>query len=78
MVRADPVRRGLLYAGTEHGMYVSFDDGARWQPLQLNLPIVPVTDLTIKDSDLVAATQGRASGCWTTSRRCAIWPATPT
>ncbi len=62
VVRADPGRKGLLYAGTERGMYVSFDDGARWQPLQLNLPIVPVTDLTLKDSDLVAATQGR--GFW--------------
>ncbi|HSG39518.1 MAG TPA: glycosyl hydrolase [Thermoanaerobaculia bacterium] len=61
-VRADPARRGLLYAGTERGMYVSFDDGARWQPLQLNLPIVPVTDLTIKEGDLIAATQGR--GFW--------------
>ena len=62
VVRADPVRRGLLYAGTEHGLYVSFDDGARWQTLQLNLPVVPVTDLTIKDGDLIAATQGR--GFW--------------
>ncbi len=59
VVRADPARRGLLYAGTERGMYVSFDDGARWQPLQLNLPIVPITDLTVKDNDLVVATQGR-------------------
>jgi photosystem II stability/assembly factor-like uncharacterized protein len=62
VIRADPARRGLLYAGTERGMYVSFDDGARWQPLQLNLPIVPVHDLTIKDGDLVAATHGR--GFW--------------
>ncbi|HEX6899098.1 MAG TPA: glycosyl hydrolase [Thermoanaerobaculia bacterium] len=61
-IKADPGRKGLLYAGTERGMYVSFDDGARWQPLQLNLPIVPVTDLAIKDSDLIAATQGR--GFW--------------
>jgi photosystem II stability/assembly factor-like uncharacterized protein len=60
VVRADPERRGLLYAGTERGVYVSFDDGARWQPLQLNLPIVPVHDLTIKDNSLVAATHGRA------------------
>ncbi len=60
VVRADPARRGLLYAGTERGVYVSFDDGARWQPLQLNLPIVPVHDLTIKDRSLVAATHGRA------------------
>ncbi|HSS75939.1 MAG TPA: glycosyl hydrolase [Thermoanaerobaculia bacterium] len=62
VVRADPARRGLLYAGTEHGAYVSFDDGAHWQPLQLNLPVVPVADLTVKDGDLVAATQGR--GFW--------------
>jgi photosystem II stability/assembly factor-like uncharacterized protein len=60
VIRADPARRGLLYAGTERGVYVSFDDGARWQPLQLNLPIVPVHDLTIKDRSLVAATHGRA------------------
>jgi photosystem II stability/assembly factor-like uncharacterized protein len=62
VVRADPQRPGLLYAGTERGMVVSFDDGARWQPLQLNLPIVPITDLTVKEGDLVAATQGR--GFW--------------
>jgi photosystem II stability/assembly factor-like uncharacterized protein len=62
VIRADPARRGLLYAGTERGPYISFDDGGRWQPLQLNLPIVPVTDLTIKDGDLIAATQGR--GFW--------------
>lgn len=61
VVRADPVRRGLLYAGTERGVYVSIDDGARWQPLQRNLPIVPITDLAIsRDGDLVAATQGRS------------------
>ena len=45
VVREDPARRGLLYAGTETGLYVSFDDGANWQPLQLNLPVVPITDL---------------------------------
>ncbi|RMH22435.1 MAG: glycosyl hydrolase [Acidobacteria bacterium] len=60
VVRADPGRRGLLYAGTELGVYVSFDDGERWQPLQLNLPIVPITDLAIKNDDLIAATQGRS------------------
>ncbi|HEV2353901.1 MAG TPA: hypothetical protein VGR89_06650, partial [Puia sp.] len=58
--RADKRRPGLLYAGTEYGMYVSFDDGAHWKPMQLNLPIVPVTDMTIKDNSLVVATQGRA------------------
>ncbi len=60
VIRADPVRRGLLYAGTERGMYVSFDDGGHWQPLQLNLPVVPIHDLTIKDGSLIAATHGRS------------------
>ena len=60
MIREDPVKRGLLYAGTERGVWVSFDDGARWQSLQRNLPPVPVHDLTIKDGDLIAATHGRA------------------
>lgn len=60
VVRADPKRKGLLYAGTEAGMYVSFDDGASWSTFQLNLPIVPITDLAIKDNNLIAATQGRS------------------
>ncbi len=60
VLRADPVRKGLLYAGTETGMYISFDDGASWKPFQLNLPIVPITDLTIKGHHLIAATQGRS------------------
>src|SRR5262249_38638506 len=62
VVREDPNRRGLLYAGTETGMYGSFDDGENWQSLQLNLPVVPITDLAIhkRDKDLVVATQGRA------------------
>ncbi|HEX4666268.1 MAG TPA: hypothetical protein VH207_06675 [Chthoniobacterales bacterium] len=59
-VREDPKRRGLLYAGTELGVYVSFDDGAQWQPLQLNLPTSPVRDLVVKDDDLVGATHGRS------------------
>ncbi|MGH7868526.1 MAG: WD40/YVTN/BNR-like repeat-containing protein, partial [Candidatus Dormibacteraceae bacterium] len=59
-VREDPVKRGLLYAGTETGVFVSFDDGARWQSLQLNLPTAPVRDLVVKRDDLVAATHGRA------------------
>ena len=59
-IRADPERPGLLYAGTESGMYVSFDDGASWKPFNLNLPVVPITDLAIKDNDLVVATQGRS------------------
>lgn len=62
VLRADPKRKGLLYAGTETGMYVSFDDGASWKTFQLNLPIVPITDLTIKNDNLIAATQGR--GFW--------------
>jgi len=62
VVREDPNKRGLLYAGTETGMYVSFDDGANWQSMQLNLPVVPITDLAIhkREKELVAATQGRA------------------
>ena len=60
VVRADPGRPGLLYAGTEKGIYISFDDGDHWQPLQLNLPTVPITDLAIKNNDLVVATQGRS------------------
>ncbi|MFL5740729.1 MAG: WD40/YVTN/BNR-like repeat-containing protein [Flavisolibacter sp.] len=60
VVRADKKRQGLLYAGTEYGMYISFDDGNNWKRFQLNLPMVPVTDLTIKENDLVVATQGRA------------------
>ncbi len=58
-LRADRKRPGLLYAGTEFGMYISFDDGASWRPFQLNMPVVPITDMTIKDNDLVIATQGR-------------------
>lgn len=60
VLRADPAREGLLYAGTETGLYMSFDDGAHWQPFQLNLPIVPITDLAIKDHNLIVATQGRS------------------
>src|SRR5262249_45316482 len=62
VVREDPGRRGLLYAGTETGLYVSFDDGASWRPFQRNLPATPVTDLAVKNGDLVVATQGR--GFW--------------
>lgn len=59
-LRADRKKAGLLYAGTEYGMYISYDDGANWRSFQLNLPVVPITDLTIKNNDLVVATQGRA------------------
>jgi len=60
VVRADRHRPGLLYAGTEYGMYISYDGGDNWSPFQLNLPIVPITDMTIKDDNLIIATQGRA------------------
>ena len=62
VIREDPNRRGLLYAGTETGMYVSFDNGEHWQSFQLNLPIVPITDLAIqkREKELVVATQGRS------------------
>lgn len=60
VVRADQKREGLLYAGTEYGMYISYNDGDTWKPFQQNLPVVPITDLTIKENDLVVATQGRA------------------
>jgi photosystem II stability/assembly factor-like uncharacterized protein len=60
VVRADPAKKGMLYAGTETGMYYSKDDGTSWHSLQLNLPIVPITDLTIKENNLIAATQGRS------------------
>jgi photosystem II stability/assembly factor-like uncharacterized protein len=59
-VREDPVRRGLLYAGTETGVHFSLDDGNHWQSLQLNLPTSPVHDLVVKDNDLVVATHGRS------------------
>ena len=59
-VREDPKHRGLLYAGTELGVFVSFDGGAHWQPLQLNLPVSPIHDLVVKDDDLVVATHGRS------------------
>jgi photosystem II stability/assembly factor-like uncharacterized protein/methyl-accepting chemotaxis protein len=59
-LRADQKRAGLLYSGTEYGMYISYDDGANWKKFQLNLPEVPITDLTIKNNDLIVATQGRA------------------
>ena len=60
VIREDPVRAGLLYAGTERGVWVSFDDGGHWQRLQRNLPPVPVHDLAVKEGDLVAGTHGRA------------------
>ena len=60
VVREDPERRGLLFAGTERGVWVSFDDGTSWQSLRRNLPMVPVHDLAVKEGDLIAATHGRS------------------
>jgi len=60
VVREDPDREGLLYAGTEFGMYISFDNGTHWQPFQLNLPQVPISDLKLHHKDLIVSTQGRA------------------
>lgn len=60
VLREDPERTGLLYAGTERGVWVSFDDGANWQSLRRNLPIVPIHDLAVKEGDLIAATHGRS------------------
>jgi len=60
VVREDPRRKGLLYAGTETGIYISFDEGNSWKKFQLNLPVVPITDLKVHHNDLLAATQGRA------------------
>jgi len=62
VIREDPEREGLLYAGTEFGMYVSFDDGGQWQPFQLDLPVTPVTDIELVRGDLVLSTMGR--GFW--------------
>ena len=59
-VREDPKKKGLLYAGTERGVFVSFDDGAHWRSLQINLPITPIHDLVVKNGDLVLATHGRS------------------
>jgi photosystem II stability/assembly factor-like uncharacterized protein len=59
-IREDPARRGLLFAGTETGVYVSFDDGGHWDRLQTNLPVAPIHDLMVKGSDLLAATHGRS------------------
>ena len=60
VIREDPVRRGLLYAGTETGIFISFNDGAQWQPLKLNMPTVSIRDIKVHGEDLVVATHGRA------------------
>ncbi len=72
VIREDPNKRGLLYAGTETGLYVSFDDGERWQSLQLNLPVVPITDLVVhkREKDLVAPRKVVRSTSSMTCRSC--------
>lgn len=60
VVREDQDRKGLLYAGTEKGIYISWNDGANWEPLQLNLPVTPITDLKVHQGDLIVATSGRS------------------
>ena len=72
-VREDPKKKGLLFAATERAVYVSFDDGLRWQALRQNMPVSSVRDIIVKDDDLVAATHGRGSGSWMTSRRSGRW-----
>ena len=74
-VRADPTRRGLLYAATQHGVYLSYDDGASWQSLSLNLPDLPVVDLVVEGNELVIATHGR--GFWVLDDIAALRQATP-
>lgn len=60
VVREDPKREGLLYAGTEFGLFISFDNGGHWQPFNLNMPQVPINDILVHNNDLLVATQGRA------------------
>jgi hypothetical protein len=60
VVREDPQREGLLYVGTEFGLFISFDDGAHWQPFQQNLPVTPITDIKVYRGDLVVSTMGRS------------------
>jgi photosystem II stability/assembly factor-like uncharacterized protein len=75
VVREDPSREGLLYAGTEFGMFVSFDNGAHWQPFQLNMPNVPINDIRVHRKDLVIATQGR--GIWILDNLSSLHQITP-
>ncbi|HCT56729.1 MAG TPA: glycosyl hydrolase [Gemmatimonas aurantiaca] len=75
-VREDPTRRGLLYAATQHGVYISYDDGAQWQRLNLNLPDVPVADLIVERDELVIGTHGR--GFWVLDNITPLRQATPT
>ncbi|MBY0488908.1 MAG: glycosyl hydrolase [Gemmatimonadaceae bacterium] len=75
-VREDPTRRGLLYAATQHGVYISYDDGANWQSLKLNMPDTPVADLIVEQNDLVIATHGR--GFWILDNVAPLRQASPT
>jgi photosystem II stability/assembly factor-like uncharacterized protein len=75
VVREDPDREGLLYAGTEFGMYISFDNGVHWQPFNLNLPQVPITDIKVFHKDLIVSTQGRAM--WSLDNVSALHQITP-
>ena len=74
-VREDPTRRGLLYAATQHGVYISYDDGANWQSLKLNMPDVPVADLIVERDELVIGTHGR--GFWVLDHIAPLRQATP-
>ncbi len=74
-VREDPTRKGLLYAGTQHGVYISYDDGANWESLRLNMPDVPVADLIVEANELVIATHGR--GFWVLDNIAPLRQATP-
>jgi hypothetical protein len=74
-VREDPTRRGLLYAATQHGVYISYDDGANWQSLKLNMPDVPVADLIVERDELVIGTHGR--GFWVLDNIAPLRQATP-
>jgi hypothetical protein len=75
VVREDPSRAGLLYAGTEFGMYISFDNGGHWQPFMQNMPVVPINDIRVHNRDLVVATQGRA--IWILDNLSALHQITP-
>ncbi|MEP6619304.1 MAG: glycosyl hydrolase [bacterium] len=74
-VREDPVRKGLLYAATQHGVYISYNDGSEWQPLMLNMPDVPVSDLKVEGNEVVIATHGR--GFWVLDNIAPLRQATP-
>ena len=75
VVREDPTRRGLLYAGTQHGVYISYDDGALWQPLNPNFPDLPVVDLVVEGNELVISAHGR--GFWVLDNIAPLRQATP-